>query len=135
MREKDTAMNDITNMTALDQSQAIAEGQLSAAELMEATLSQIARVNPQVNAIVSLRDADELMAEARVMDETPRNGWLHGIPLAVKDLANAEGLPTSMGNPMFANSIAPKDDLVVARMRAAGAIIIGKTNTPEWGLG
>ena len=128
-------MNDITNMTALDQSQAIAEGQLSAAELMEATLSQVARVNPQVNAIVSLRDADELMAEARVMDETPRKGWLHGIPLAVKDLANAEGLPTSMGNPMFANSIAPKDDLVVARMRAAGAIIIGKTNTPEWGLG
>ena len=87
-------MNDITNMTALDQSQAIAEGQLSAAELMEATLSQIDRVNPQVNAIVSLRDADELMAEARAMDETPRKGWLHGIPVAVKDLANAEGLPT-----------------------------------------
>ena len=61
-------MNDITNMTALDQSQAIAEGQLSAAELMEATLSQIDRVNPQVNAIVSLRDADEWMAEASAVE-------------------------------------------------------------------
>jgi amidase len=128
-------MSDITNMTALDQSQAIAEGQLSAAELMEATLAQITKTNPQVNAIVSLREADELMSEARAADNSERKGWLHGIPLAVKDLANAKGLPTSMGNPMFANMIAPEDDLVVARMRQAGAIIIGKTNTPEWGLG
>lgn len=128
-------MSNITNMTALDQSQAIAEGQLSAAELMQATLAQIEKINPQVNAIVSLRDGDTLMAEARAADAAPRKGWMHGLPLAVKDLANAAGLPTSMGNPMFANTIAPKDDLVVARMRAAGAIIIGKTNTPEWGLG
>lgn len=128
-------MNDITNMTALDQSQAIAEGQLSAAELMQATLSQIEKTNPAVNAIVSLSAADELMAQARAADATPRKGWMHGLPLAVKDLANAKGLPTSMGNPMFAGAIAPKDDLVVARMRAAGAIIIGKSNTPEWGLG
>lgn len=128
-------MSDITDMTALDQSQAIANGQLSVVELMQATLAQIEKTNPAVNAIVSLRDADDLMAEARAHDNAPRKGWLHGIPLAVKDLANAKGLPTSMGNPMFANTIAPEDDLVIARMRAAGAIIIGKTNTPEWGLG
>ncbi|WP_438990446.1 amidase [Lentibacter sp.] len=128
-------MSEITNMTALDQSQAMAEGQLSAAELMQATLRQIEKTNPEVNAIVSLRAADDLMAEARAADAAPRKGWMHGLPLAVKDLANAKGLATSMGNPMFAKTIAPNDDLVVARMRAAGAIIIGKTNTPEWGLG
>ncbi len=65
----------------------------------------------------------------------PRMGWLHGIPIAIKDLADAAGLPTSMGSPLFAGQVAESDDPVVARLRAAGAIIIGKTNTPEFGMG
>ncbi|MEM5519267.1 amidase [Sulfitobacter sp. AS59] len=126
---------DILNMGALAQSEALAEGSLTAVALMEATLARIEAVNRQVNAIVSLRSADVLMAEARAADAAPRSGWLHGIPMAIKDLADAKGLPTSMGSPLFAGTVAQKDSVVVGRLRAAGAIIIGKTNTPEFGLG
>ena len=127
-------------MELLDQSaraisSALAEKKLSAVELMQATLARIDAVNGAVNAIVSLRDADTLMEEARAADNAPRKGWLHGIPMAIKDLAQAEGLPTSMGSPLFAGQIAPKDEIMVARLRQAGALIIGKTNTPEFGLG
>ena len=122
-------------MSALAQSQALENGDLSAVELMQATLTQIDAVNGAVNAIVSLRDGDELLSEARAADDTPRKGWLHGIPMAIKDLANAKDLPTSMGSPLFAGQIAENDEIMVARLRAAGALIIGKTNTPEFGLG
>ncbi len=128
-------MNDILNMNAQAVSQAMASKAISATELMQATLDRIAAVNGKVNAIVSLRDGDALMAEARAADASPRTGWLHGIPIAIKDLANAKGLPTSMGSPLFAGQVAAQDDIMVARLRAAGAIVIGKTNTPEFGLG
>ncbi|WP_339759361.1 amidase [uncultured Sulfitobacter sp.] len=126
---------DILDMGALAQSEALAEGSLSAVALMEATLARIEAVNGRVNAIVSLRSADALIAEARAADAPPRRGWLHGIPMAIKDLADAKGLPTSMGSPLFAGTVAQKDSVFVGRLRAAGAIIIGKTNTPEFGLG
>jgi amidase len=126
---------DILNMDALAQSAALEQGEISAAELMQATLARIDAVNGAVNAVVSLRDGDELLAEARAADATPRKGWLHGIPMAIKDLANVKGLPTSMGSPLFAGQIADNDDVMVARLRAAGALFIGKTNTPEFGLG
>ncbi len=128
-------VSDILDQEALGLAADIKAGNLSAEELMRATLDRIEQVNPQVNAIVSLRDPDELIAEARQADQSERKGWMHGFPLAVKDLANAKGLRTTMGSPVFADQVAPKDDIVVARMRAAGAIIIGKTNTPEFGLG
>ena len=120
---------------ALVLSKALAARELSAVEVMRATLDRIDTVNGRVNAVVSLRDADELLAEAAVADAGPRKGWLHGIPMAIKDLADAAGLPTSEGSPLFAGQIAAKDAPVVARLRAAGALIIGKTNTPEFGLG
>lgn len=126
---------DILEQSARAQSAALAAGEISAVELMQATLARIEAVNGAVNAVVSLRDADELLAEARAADRTPRTGWLHGIPMAIKDLAHAKGLPTSMGSPLFAGQIAPKDEIMVARLRDAGALIIGKTNTPEFGLG
>ncbi len=122
-------------MDARAQSAALENGDLSSLELMDTTLARIAAVNGDVNAIVSLRDEDALRSEARAADAAPRKGWLHGMPIAIKDLANAKGLPTSMGSPMFAGQVAGADDLMVARLRAAGAIIIGKTNTPEFGLG
>ncbi len=128
-------MTDVLMAPALDVSNAIAKKELSVVELMTATLDRIDRVNDHVNALVSLRDQDELIAEAQAMDNTAPTGWLHGIPIAIKDLANAHGLPTSMGSPLFAGQIAQKDDILVARLRAAGAIVIGKTNTPEFGLG
>ncbi len=120
---------------ALALSSLIEQGKLSAAELMQATLSRIEAVNSDVNAVVSLRDPDALMNEARAADATPRKGWLHGIPMAIKDLANVKDMPTSMGSPIFEGQIAEKDDLVIARLREAGALFIGKTNTPEFGLG
>ncbi len=116
-------------------SAAIAAGVVSAADLMRATLDRVAERNPSVNAIVSLRDEDALMAEAREADLVPAKGPLHGIPIAVKDLANVAGLPTSMGSPVFAGQPAPTSDIMVQRMQDAGAIVIGKTNTPEFGLG
>lgn len=122
-------------MSALELSAALAAREVSAAEVMAATLARIEAVNGAVNAVVSLRGSDALMAEARVADASPRKGWLHGIPMAIKDLANAQGLPTSMGSPLFAGTIADSDDISIARLRAAGAIFIGKTNTPEFGLG
>lgn len=118
-------------------SSAMSKGTLSAAELMQSTLARIAAVNPAVNAVVSLRPPDALIAEARAADQMPKDqrGPLFGLPIAIKDLANAKGLPTSHGSPIFAGQISEKDDLMVGRIRAAGAIIIGKTNTPEMGLG
>jgi amidase len=102
---------------------------------MAAFLTRITRVNPAVNAIVSLRDADDLMAEARAADDAQHSGWLHGLPLAVKDLVATKGLRTTWGSPLFADHVPEADELVAARMRAAGGIFIGKTNVPEWGQG
>ncbi len=126
---------DVSESSALALSAALAAGEVRAVEVMQATLAHIDGVNGAVNAIVSLRDTDDLLAEAKAADGTARKGWLHGIPIAIKDLANAKGLPTSMGSPLFAGQIAAKDEIMVARLRAAGALIIGKTNTPEFGLG
>ncbi|WP_416914416.1 amidase [Seohaeicola sp.] len=128
-------MDDLINRDALELSSMLETRQISAVELMQATLDQIGRVNPGVNAVVSLRDADTLLAEARAADDAPRKGWLHGIPLAVKDLADVAGLPTSMGSPAFAGNVPVADCGMVARMRSAGGLFIGKTNTPEFGLG
>lgn len=128
-------MDDLLNMDALQLSDAMARGAVRAVDVMQATLARIEAVNGSVNAVVSLRDEGALLAEARQADAAPRTGWLHGIPLAVKDLANAAGLPTSFGSPALAGQVAQADDLHIARLRAAGAIVIGKTNTPEFGLG
>lgn len=120
--------------SALALSAALESRAVSAEEVMRATLARIAAAN-HVNAIVALRDEAELIAEARAADAAPRQGWLHGIPMAIKDLADAKGLPTSWGSPLFAGTVAQRDEPFVARLRAAGAILIGKTNTPEFGLG
>ncbi len=110
-------------------------GRLSAVDVMRATLDRIAAVNGSVNAIVAMRDEGELLAEARALDEGPVKGALHGLPIAVKDLVIVAGIPSSQGSPLFKDYVPAKDDLIAARMRAAGAILIGKTNTPEFGLG
>lgn len=128
-------MDRFLDQDAVAQVAALAARQVSAEEVMRATLARIETRNPAVNAIVSLRDAEVLLAEARAADANPARGPLHGLPMAIKDLANVAGLPTSMGSPILAGQVARKDDLFVSRLRAAGAIFIGKTNTPEFGLG
>lgn len=109
--------------------------ELSCTEVMAAHLARIEAVNPRVNAIVSLRDPDVLMAEARAADAAEMRGPLHGLPFAVKDLVATKGLRTTHASPIFSDFIPDEDDLLAARMRGAGAIFIGKTNTPEWGHG
>ena len=113
----------------------MAAGKVAPSEVMADHLARIAAVNPAVNAVISLRDPDDLMREARALDNAPNRGWMHGLPLAVKDLLATKGLRTTYGSPLFADHVPEADDLLVARMRSAGAIIIGKTNTPEWGQG
>ncbi|MEQ9258268.1 MAG: amidase [Roseovarius sp.] len=128
-------MTDWLTASAGAQAKAIRRGALTAEALMAATLERIAAENGALNAIVSLRPEAELMAEARVADATGPRGPLHGLPLAVKDLADAAGLPTSQGSPAFAGQVAEADSPHVARLRAGGALVIGKTNTPEFGIG
>lgn len=115
----------------------MAAGRVSAVELMTATLDRIEAVNPSVNAIVALRDRDALLAEAAAADAVPveQRGPLHGLPTAAKDLTDVAGLPTSMGSKAVPLVPAKADGLMISRMRAAGAIFIGKTNVPEFGLG
>uniref|UniRef100_UPI003BA863DD amidase n=1 Tax=Stappia sp. TaxID=1870903 RepID=UPI003BA863DD len=125
--------------SALALSRAIHAREISARELMEATLARIEAVNPSVNAVISLRDTQELLGEAEAADadlaKGRSRGVLHGFPHAVKDLAMTAGIPTTMGSPVFARQVPAEDGIAVARLREAGAIFIGKTNTPEFGLG
>jgi amidase len=125
----------LSDMCAAEVSRLIAARKLAPSEVMAATLARIDAVNPSINAIVSRADPDALMAQARAADDAPRRGWLHGIPLAVKDLVNTAGLRSTQGSPLLADFVPQTDDLLAARMRGAGAIFIGKTNTPEWGQG
>ena len=125
---------ELWDLSASDLSRGIAARDFAPSEVMAAFLDRIAGVNGSVNAIVSLRDRDELIAEARAADDA-QGGWLHGLPLAVKDLCATRGLRTTWGSPLFRDFVPGTDDLLAARMRATGAIFIGKTNTPEWGHG
>ena len=131
--------SDLTSLSAAQLSSAIRSGQVSCVETMQAYLHRIEILNPVRNAIVSMFDADTCLGEARRADEElargEYRGWMHGIPHAVKDLANAAGLPTSLGSPIFAGTMPEADDLHIARIRNAGAIFIGKTNVPEFGMG
>ena len=102
---------------------------------MAAYLARIEAVNPALNAIVSLRDRDDIMADARAADDQSPKGWLHGMPIAIKDLVETKGLRTTYGSPLFAEFVPEEDAAYVRRLKAAGAIVIGKTNTPEFGLG
>ncbi|MES2814677.1 MAG: amidase, partial [Pseudomonadota bacterium] len=128
-------MKDVLEWSATELSVAIHARKLAPSEIMAAWLGQVQAVNPAVNAIVSLRDTDALMAEAQELDDVTPEGWLHGIPFAVKDLVATKGVRTTWGSPLFANHVPAKDDLVAARLRAAGAVIAAKTNVPEWGQG
>jgi amidase len=116
---------------------ALREGRLTAEAVMAATLERIAARNGAVNAIVDLRDRAVLLAEARAADEVPyeARGALHGLPMAIKALAHVKGTRNTEGSPLFADRISEADSAFVARLRAAGALFIGKTNVPEFGLG
>ena len=131
--------NDLVMLDAIELAELVRTRAVSCVDVMGAYLGHIAAHNPRVNAIVALRGRDDLLAEAAERDRDLAagryRGRLHGLPYAVKDLAAARGLPWTNGSPIFAGRVADHDDTFVARVRAAGAIIIGKTNVPEFGLG
>ena len=112
--------------------------QVSAVEVMRAHLAQIERLNPKVNAIVTL-DAEGALARAKAADEKQARGEelgpLHGLPMAHKDLFLTKGMRTTMGSPIFKGHVPDRSMLVVDRAWDAGAICVGKTNTPEFGAG
>src|SRR5947199_512128 len=118
---------------------AIRAREVSCVEVMTAYLDHIERINPHVNAIVALRDRAALLAEAKEKDAAlapgDATGPLHGIPFAVKDLFPVKGMRTTSGSLILKDFVPAADSVMVERQRKAGAIIIGKTNTPEFGLG
>jgi amidase len=129
----------ITDLSAHALSAAIHARQVSCRDVMQAYLARIAVVNPIYNAIVSLQDADALLRQADAYDALlaagVSRGWLHGLPIAIKDIAATAGIRTTLGSPLLRDAVPREDALMVARMKGAGCIVIGKTNTPEFGLG
>ncbi len=125
-------------LTATELAARIRSREVSCQESVEAHLGQIERINPQVNAIVTLI-AEQALNQARRADETRSTpdtlGPLHGLPIAHKDLVLTTGIRTTLGSPIFADFVPDQDEIIVERMRQAGAITIGKTNTPEFGAG
>ena len=126
---------ELVELSASALSGMIAARKVAPSEVMAAHLARVSAVNGAINAIVSLGDPEELMAQARRLDDVAPKGWLHGIPFAVKDLVEVAGIRSTHGSPLFAEHVPAVDDLLAARMRAAGAVFVGKTNVPEWGQG
>jgi amidase len=129
---------DPADMTAIEARLLIARRVLSPVELAEACIARVEAVHHAVNAVVA-RDFERLRGEARAAEAKVADGGpiglLHGLPIGVKDLIDVTGLPTTFGSPLFKDNIAVKDDAIVAASRRAGAVILGKTNTPEFGAG
>ena len=131
----DTAIN---FLTAVELARRIRSKDLSCVEVMQAHLAQIDRVNPKVNAIVTYHP-EQALEGAKAADAALQRGdavgALHGLPVAHKDLVDTAGVRTTYGSPIFADHIPQRDMLMVERLKQAGAISVGKTNTPEFGAG
>jgi amidase len=131
--------SDVVMLDGAALSDAIHSRQVSCSEVMNAYLDHIEEVNPRVNAIVALQDRALLLSKSLERDaQLARGEWLgplHGFPFAVKDLIPVEGIPMTMGSPILKNFVPFVDSVMVERLRRSGAIFIGKTNTPEFGLG
>src|ERR1700687_3047501 len=136
--EGEATDSSICFMSTVEMARLIRAKKLSAREALAAHLKQIERVDPNVNAIVTLvpemaahaaAKADEMQAHKETL------GPLHGLPVAHKDLLETRGIRTTFGSPLYKDYIATEDDIVVDRRRRAGGITIGKTNTPEFGAG
>ncbi len=129
---------ELCHLGASDLAVRIRTRQVSARDVMSAHLAQIERINPKVNAVVTLV-AERAMADAARADEAQARGGtlgpLHGLPVAHKDLVDTAGIRTTRGSPFYRDNVPTRDALIVSRIRAAGAIALGKTNTPEFGAG
>ncbi|HWR54424.1 MAG TPA: amidase [Bryobacteraceae bacterium] len=138
VQAQSSAPSDICYLSAREMASLIRLKKLSAREALAAHLKQIERINPKVNALITL--VPEMAAEAakRADEEQARGaalGPLHGLPVAHKDLVETRGIRTTFGSPLFKDNVPQEDDLIVQRIKRAGAITLGKTNTPEFGAG
>ncbi len=131
--------NDLVFLRATELAQRLRDRELSAREVMQAHLDQIAAVNPKVNAIVTQIPDDAALALADAADERLARGEevgpLHGLPIAHKDLEDTAGIRTTYGSPIYADHVPTADTLMITRLKQAGSLTIGKTNVPEWGAG
>ena len=131
-------MDDMCFATARDLAAALRRGEISSRVVVEAHLRQIERVNPHVNAVVTLV-ADRALQEADAADKALAAGEdppvLHGLPVLHKDTHETAGVRTTQGSPLLADHVPKRDELVIERLRAAGAIGLGKTNIPEFAAG
>jgi amidase len=136
--EAQRAASSVCFLSAVEMARLIRTKKLSAREALAAHLTQIERVNPKVNALVTLV-AEMAIAAAAKADEMQARGQtlgpLHGLPVAHKDLMDTRGIRTTFGSPLYRDNVPTEDDIVVERMQRAGALTIGKTNTPEFGSG
>jgi amidase len=131
-------MDDICFATATELVERIRNKELSCVEVMQAHLDQIDRVNPKVNAIVTLlaeRGLESAQAADAQLSRGEQVGVLHGLPVAHKDLVSTKGIRTTYGSPIYKDNVPDVDGLIIERLRNAGALTIGKTNTPEFGAG
>jgi len=118
--------------SATEQAQLLRSGEVSSEELVELYLERIARLDPTLNAYVTVRP-EEALAEARALDETSGDEPFRGVPIAVKDLTATAGIRTTYSSRAFAHYVPDFDTAVVRRLKEAGFVILGKTNTPEFG--
>ena len=136
--QKPSSTDDLCYLSAVELVSLMRRKQVAARDVMAAHLAQIERVNPKVNAIVTLV-AERAMADAARADELLARGGplgvLHGLPVAHKDLVDTAGIRTTRGSPFYRDHVPTRDALIVTRIRAAGAVTVGKTNTPEFGAG
>ncbi len=133
-----SAVSNPTELSAVEQARQIQARELSATELLEAHLERVERINPELNAVVALDPEPARRRAAEIDGALARGddpGPLAGLVTAHKDLTETVDFPTTYGSPLLAGHRPPADSLLVARMKAAGALAIGKTNTPEFGAG
>lgn len=130
--------DELWRSTAVELAAMLTAGAVSAREVLDAHLRRIEAVNPSVNAIVTL-SLDRAVDDAARADAAHARGEslgsLHGLAIAHKDLAMTAGIRTTQGSPLFADHVPDADELIIERLRGAGCVTVGKTNTPEFGAG
>ena len=123
---------DLAFLPATEQAELIRQREVSSSELVELYLERIARLDPELNAFVTVRP-DDALAEARAADAAPGAAPFHGVPIAIKDLAATKGIRTTYSSRAYSDYVPDFDAAVVRRIRDAGFVVLGKTNTPEFG--
>ncbi len=129
---------ELVSLSAVELRRRIGSKEISPVELLEACIARVAAINPAVNAVTATcydRARQEAAAAERAVRQGEALGLLHGLPTGIKDLEETEGLLTTYGSPLYRDFVPAQDNAMVARVRAAGAVVVGKTNVPEFGAG